>query len=264
MPMATSHLLNAAETVSKALAVLAAKGPGVFLAESRLRVRMRLPRRYVWCDGCRFDVKLLPPKVLRSLLADSYETYERLALQALCPTLPLIECGGGLGIVACLANRRLQYPLQHVVVEANPALLPVLSRQAALNGCQYQIVEAAIGYNGPTTEFFVCENPLASSRERRSPRRIEVRTVTLNSLLEPYGRANVICDIEGAEIELIEQEHAAWSKVETLILELHEQVVGAERTRAALTILQQRHGFRLSGVYNDVVVLTAGTPRPPV
>jgi FkbM family methyltransferase len=168
-----------------------------------------------------------------------------------------VECGGGLGIVACLANRRLQQPTQHLVVEANPALLPVLSRHAELKGCRFEVVQAAIGYERPTTEFFVCGNRLPSSRERRTPRPIKVSTVTLGSLLERYERANVICDIEGTEIELIEHEHAPWSKVQTLILEVLEELVGAKRIRAALTKLQKRHGFTIAAVHGEVAVLTA-------
>ena len=51
----------------------------------------------------------------------------------------------------------------------------------------------------------------------------------------------------------------AWSKVETLILEVHEEIVGADRIRAALTTLQKRHGFRLDAMHGDVAVLSAGS-----
>jgi len=251
-----SRLLKAATEIRKAVGVLARKGPGPFLAESHLRLQMHFARQYVHADGCRFDSTLLPPAVVREILRGKYEINERRALSWIDPSLPLVECGAGLGIVACLANRRLKNPTHHVLVEANPALLPVLARHRALNGCQFEVLNCAVGYGRATTEFFVCRNPLASSRERPSPRRIEVPTVTLNELLKPYESATVICDIEGSEVELVAQETLAWAKIRTLVLEVHEELVAAEAIRAALATLQTRDKFRLVAQLNDVVVLT--------
>jgi FkbM family methyltransferase len=251
-----SRLLKAATELRKAVSVLARKGPNPFLAESHLRLRMYFARQYVQTEGCRFDSTLLPPAVVREVLGGKYEVNERQALSWIDPSLPLVECGAGLGILACLANRRLINPGQHVLIEANPELLPVLARHRALNGCRFEVLNRAVGYGGATTEFFVCRNPLASSRERRSPRKIEVPTVTLNELLEPYQSATVICDIEGSEVELVARETEAWAKVRTLVLEVHEELVGAEAIRTTLATLQTRDKFRLAAQLNDLAVLT--------
>lgn len=244
------------DSARKTLSLLSEKGPRVLLNEALLRLRLRLPRRYVRLGGCRFDPTVLTEQALKHLLAGSYEVQERRALGRLDPDLPLIELGGGFGVLSCLANRRLTRPADHVIVEANPLLLPILERHRVLNGCEFQVLHHAVGYDRDSTAFFVCANPLASSCIRPSPRRIEVSTVTLDRIIDRFDAVNVICDIEGAETELVKNEQSAWRKVKTLVLELHEQVTGAAAVEETVTALIRNHGFHLVERRDDVAVFT--------
>lgn len=238
----------------KVMSLLATKGPRVLAEEALLRIRLRLPRRYVRSGGCRFDPSLLTRQAIKHLLAGTYEVNERRALQRLDPRVPLVELGGGFGVLSCVANRRLTRRADHLIVEANPSLLPILERHRVLNGCEFQVLNHAVGYCRDSTAFFVCRNPLASSCIRTSPVRIEISTVTLDRVIERFDRVNVICDIEGAEVELVEKEESAWAKVQTLVLELHRQVTGAEAAEATVNALIHRHGFRLVDRRDDVAV----------
>ena len=58
-----------------------------------------------------------------------HELEERALLDRHLPCdLPLVELGGGLGVVACLSNRKLARPEQHIVVEALPSMAALLER----------------------------------------------------------------------------------------------------------------------------------------
>jgi FkbM family methyltransferase len=215
---------------------------------------MKLPRRYVRFGGCRFDASVLTPSAIRHLLGGSYEVQEQRALRLLDPELPLIELGGGFGVLACLANKRLKRPSDHVIVEANPHLLPILERHRELNGCRFEVLHRAIGYDADVATFFVCGNPLASSCVRPSPRPVQVETTTLTRVAERFDRMNVICDIEGAERQLVERESSVWERVQALVLELHEQVIGKAAVESTVGALQHQRGFRLLERTNDVAI----------
>ncbi len=68
------------------------------------------------------------------LLSGQYESPERRACRRyIRADLPVVEFGACLGVVACSVNRRLKDPRNHVVVEANPHLLPILAENRDRN-----------------------------------------------------------------------------------------------------------------------------------
>ena len=74
-----------------------------------------------------------------------YEMPERLLLHHLPTDSTLLDLGGCLGVLSCLANRRLRNPAGHVVVEANPALIPVLTANRDRNGARFTVVHGMAG-----------------------------------------------------------------------------------------------------------------------
>jgi FkbM family methyltransferase len=219
-----------------------------------------LPSEIVRMDGCKFtiDRDLVPANVIDLLLSDRYEEPERAALKKfLDPELPVIELGACIGIVSCLSNRRLRNPENHVVVEANPALLPILEQNRDRNNCRFKIVHAAISYGAETISFNVDDNILASSVHGGDQRAVVVSTVTLEKLLNDHGfeRVTLICDIEGAELQLVEHELATLSeRVAAIIMELHDRIIGEEPTRRMLASLKSA-GFGIVKKDSDVVIL---------
>jgi hypothetical protein len=86
-------------------------------------------------EGLTFSVNsiAISRKRKASFVFDRYEKPERLAIkQFLDPSLPVVEFGGSIGVVACLINRRLNQPAKHVVVEANPDLLANRTKAATM------------------------------------------------------------------------------------------------------------------------------------
>lgn len=159
----------------------------------------------------------------------------------------VIELGGSIGVVACLTNKLLKDPLKHVVVEANPELIGVLTANRDRNGCVFTIVNRAVAYGARSTTFYVdTRDFLGSSVQVKSERAIEVRAITLGEIIEEngFGTCSVVCDIEGGEMELVRHEPQVLQQhVEMIIIELHGWRVGHEKAAETIRSLEQL-GFR--------------------
>lgn len=219
-----------------------------------------MPTDIVRLDGCRFTIAKdrVPANVVDLLLSDLYEEPERKALRTFLDLeLPVVELGACIGVVSCLTNRHLRKPENHVVVEANPALLPLLEENRARNGCRFKIVHAAVSHGAETITFSVDDNILASSMHGNHGQAVAVSTVTLERLLNEHGfqQATLICDIEGAELELVDHElKTLGERISTIIIELHDRIVGQEPTQRMLASLEGA-GFKIVSRDGDVVVL---------
>ena len=148
------------------------------------------PSNTVRVDGCSFsmDSSAISEEVKHMLLWGEYEKPERRALkQFLDPVLPVIEFGGCMGVVSCLANKKLQDPRKHVVVEANPSLLTLLGRNRDRNNCHFTVVHGAVAYGTDEVTFYVDDNALASSAHRATQRSVRVPTITLRQIVEQFG-----------------------------------------------------------------------------
>ena len=193
-------------------------------------------------DGCRFDLRGVSFSIKGRFVDGTYEAAERrLAAELLDPALPVIELGACLGVLACTVNRRLARPAEHVVVEANPALVPALERNRALNGAAFAIENAALGYGGATVDLHVHPRLVtASSAQRTRGRAVRVPALTLAALADRRGwsRFSLLCDVEGAEAALVEQDAATLrDRVDVALIEFHPDVYGRaaqERLHAAI------------------------------
>ncbi len=210
-------------------------------------------------EGHRFEApRHLVSDVLRCrMLFGRYERPERdLVRTHLDPSCPIIELGGGLGVVACLINRRLHDPERHVVVEANPQLLPVLEANRQRNSARFAILHGAIAY-GRTTAALRFGADCLSTTAGDAEEGLRVPTFTLRDLFAqfPYDGCVLVCDIEGAEIDLVANDADVLQRhVSMLILEEHPQSTPAAR-RAAMFDALRDAGFRRCGQCGDSHVL---------
>jgi FkbM family methyltransferase len=180
------------------------------------------------------------------LLSGLYEAPERFAAKRyIRRDLPVVEFGGSLGVVACAVNRQLKDPKRHVVVEANPEILPILRENRDPNRCEFEIVHGAAGAPGGTVRFYVGRDTLSSSSVAATQKSVEVPVVTLEEILKSHAfeRCGLICDIEGAELDLIRNELATLkSQVEIFIVEFHPRISGTEAMEESLRLLKE-NGF---------------------
>jgi len=185
-------------------------------------------------EGCRFslDSPVIPAHIKSYVASSSYEAPERKVLrQFLNSNLPVIEFGGSIGVVSCLTNKRLHKSKEHVVVEANPDMIPVLEKNRDLNECRFVVRHRAVAYGCNEITFY--RNPIFLSSNLNnqwgeSPEEaVRVPTITLQNIIDEFSfkRVTLICDIEGAEFDLVQHESDILrERVADFMVEVHRQL----------------------------------------
>jgi FkbM family methyltransferase len=224
----------------------------------------------VTVEGCRFriDSPLVSDALKSRLLYGRYERTERELLRRhLAPSPPVLELGGGMGVVACVVNGRLVDRTRHVVVEANPLMLPLIRANAEMNGSKFTLVHGAISYGATHVSLHAGEDLLGSQTTRADGGGIgngsgpalsgSVPVVTLENLIDRYGfdQCTLICDIEGAEIDLVDHEcDTLRSHVAMIVIEEHPEYCSAE-VRASMFRRLEEAGFEKIETLRKVSVL---------
>jgi len=156
---------------------------------------------------------------------DTYELPERqLVRKHLPPEARVLELGGCIGVVSCLINRLLQNSRSHVVVEANPFLIPFLSGNRDLNGAAFSIEQCVVSRSHDAT--LVISANMDGSRIGGSG--IAVPTRTFEYIESKYGINfdALVMDIEGAESDFIRENREALHRMNFVLVEFHPSVVG--------------------------------------
>jgi len=229
----------------------------------RLDYEMRLHAvrkvKSVTLDGCTVNVQGLPDSETKIDLAkEDYEVAERhLVPKYLDRTLPVIELGGCIGVIACITNRLLVSPDLHVVVEANPLAIPLLTETRDSNQCKFQILNQALAYDAPSVTFRPTLNLLANSVQRKTGEEpVTVPATALRDIVKErkFDSFNLICDIEGSEWDLVMNEGDVLQKASTISLETHARFIGEDRNAQLLSKLGEL-GFQIVDQEATVVVL---------
>jgi len=229
---------------------------GAFGRIAGLVYRNRIPYR-----GLRILThnRLVTPVVKALLCWGFYEEDEAsFVARSLAPNLDVVELGASLGVVSCLVARKLDADRRVVSVEALPELLALARANAEENGLDSRIrfVQGAISYGSGDLVAFEADDMslcgrLAAESAVRDARRVEVPAKTLGVLLNEsrIGDYALVCDIEGAEAGIIEEDAAALERCRQIIIELHDTTYnGVSLTPADLSArLEDKHGFRLRG-----------------
>jgi FkbM family methyltransferase len=214
-------------------------------------------------DGSTFGLEMIPNNAMKvSLLKGKYERFERHAvLKYVRPELPVVELGACVGVVACVTNAILKNPAAHVVVEANPQVIPILKRNHDLNNCKFEILNAAIAYGHSTVTFAVASDFRGSALRRDSDRSYVKNFVTVAATglgvivaERGYHQFTLICDIEGHEFELVTLDADTLLKVDTLIMETHARMIGEAKNNELMEKLSEL-GFQTIDQDSYVVVM---------
>jgi FkbM family methyltransferase len=234
--------------------------------QSRLiwQLKTKVHKPDVRLSRCKFNLDRItdfPTKV--ELIMNKYEAPERWAVaRYVRQDLPVVELGGSMGVVACVTNKLLKNPAAHVVVEANPLVIPQLELNRTLNRCQFQILNRALAYGMASVTFRPSSNVCISSITAvgdQAP--VTVETIALKDIVRDHGfaRFNLICDIEGLEYDLVAHEMDVLKKADTIILETHARFIGEEKCGLMMSQLKDA-GFRVVKEIGYVVVLRQSPP----
>ena len=247
-----------ARKLRTAFSTLEERGPAAawsLLTEKATAAARTLPGGLVRVGACAFRPSDEPTR--RLLLRGEYEAPERIATKRyIRRDIPVVELGASLGVVSCLVNRRLRNRKNHVVVEANPALLPILAENRDRNRCEFDIVHGAAGAEGSTIRFYMGSDALNSSSLARTERSVEVPVISVAEIVKLRGfeRCALVCDIEGAELNLLRAELATLQgHVEMFIVEFHPAINGQDSLEAACLLLR-KHGFHKMWQQRDTLV----------
>lgn len=162
-----------------------------------------------------------------SFMLGSYEVAEcLLAKKYLSPDSAVLELGGCIGVVSCTANKLLSRPENHVVVEANPNLIPALTRNRDQNSCKFAVVQGVVA-NGPV--YFSAASQMECGRVSESGNLVP--SFTTDELEARYGIRfdTLIADIEGAEDRLLTENFHFLERLNLLIIEFHPAIIGQDQ-----------------------------------
>lgn len=190
---------------------------------------------------------------------DFYEKQERRYLKKYLPTnAAVLELGACLGVVSCLTNRLLDQPERHVVVEANPNVVPVIEENKRRNQCSFHIEHCMIS-SRPTNEFFLGNSILMSSNRRQSATKISIAGKTVADLEREHGLKfdALVMDIEGGELDFL-RENREWLKnLRVIFMEVHPhpEILSSEEVKECQAILEAA-GFEKTVDETNFWVLT--------
>ena len=189
-----------------------------------------LLRRRFHLDGMIFQVPLRH-QTLSSLATYWFNDYElperKFCSKFLRATDRVCELGGCLGIVSMIINSKLNTPTEHLVIEANPTLIPYLHSNRNYNGGQFKILNRAIG-DGESLYLDIEDGVLTSTlRECSGHTTVTVQGCTTDSLFKDYGPFDaLVMDIEGAETQVLLGSCQSWKSVRVIIAEMHPSIIG--------------------------------------
>lgn len=185
---------------------------------------------------------VLPARIRRALRIGSYESKEaKSVLRVVREGDTVLEFGGGVGFISTLigTNRKVK----HIhVFEANSALAEYIGETHAANGIENATVHHAIlGKRKGTAEFYVRGSLIASSLDHKDGAGV-VRTETVDvrnvkSEMKAIKPDVLICDIEGAEADLIPLMDL--SNLRAAVVELHPQWIGVDGVNAVFQAFMQ-------------------------
>lgn len=184
-------------------------------------------------DGTTFTIPARSPLVARKALRSGiYELPERRMIVKWLPRdLPVIELGGSYGIVSHAIRCHIASTCTLTIVEANPLMVPVCRANVALAGAAEatNVIEAALAYGAETVRFTAMESihtsHLATEGETVSAGRIiEVPATSLAKLVAEAGITgafSLVCDVEGAEFDLLLHDAATLARCAMIVMEIH-------------------------------------------
>jgi FkbM family methyltransferase len=233
--------------------------PKAKMIQLKAKIYAKGANKVVQLDHCRIALAKLPNTSMKlELLNGGYEKPEREAvLRFIQPEWGVVELGACIGVVACVTNKLLKDPTNHVVLEINPLVLPHLVSNRDANGCTFQIIDKALAYDAETVTFSPWMNFWGNSiYQNGSQPPVTVMTTNLADILQGrrFEKFALICDIEGQEYEMVMREPDTVEKAELIIMEVHPHLLGEDKVNLMISKLEELH-FNIVEQSSNVITL---------
>lgn len=188
---------------------------------------------YITSHGMRFpkDGKFITGQTRGSLKRQTYEAAEtKCVLKVVRDEDVVIELGAGIGYMSTLVATRRKIRSVYAF-EANPHLIPYIQTVHDANGVKNaHVVNAILGTRKGSADFYVRRNFIASSLDPETRGNIlsteKIKVLNARSVFEEIKPTVLICDIEGAELDLIPQ--LDLTGLRAAVIELHPQWIGPD------------------------------------
>ncbi|WP_438990686.1 FkbM family methyltransferase [Lentibacter sp.] len=195
-----------------------------------------------------------------------YEASEAYLISKYMPVgTNVVELGGCMGVISAVIRNQIGPDARHIVVEARHDLAQLVTLNASRNASpdKVKVVEAAIDYSGAeTVSFAVGRNAhvgRVSAEGGKSS--VTVSATTLRAVAKPMGgeKFALVCDIEGAETDLVAKESDIFTQIDLAIIELHpHQYAAGQQAIDEMVATLASHGLqRVEQVENVVCFLRA-------
>jgi FkbM family methyltransferase len=201
-------------------------------------------------DGCVFEIPrhLTTLGYRASFWSNTYEAEERqLIRQFLKPSDQVLELGACLGIVSCVTNRLLSDKSRHVVVEANPNVIPSLYRNRALNNAGFLIEHCAVSNKSEETFYLHPVYIVGGTSQRATETPVRLPGRSWRDLDVRYGPfSTLVIDIEGSELQVFEASADLLQRYRLVVAELHPWAIGEDGVQRCRDLMQSA-GLKFRG-----------------
>lgn len=208
-------------------------------------------------NGCSFEIPVsLTTRAGRGYFAlDLYENTERkLISQYIKGHEKVLELGACIGVVSCLVNTRLSDPDKHVVVEANPELIPYLDNNRVINKCKFAIANCAIS-SKPEEAFYFGHSIVSGSLldVNNNTEKTIVKGRTIGQLQQKHDIRfdTLIMDIEGGEFRVLFDNRDLLHQFNLIIIENHPHLLDQSMISGYENLLKE------CGFLEDIAVETS-------
>ncbi len=190
--------------------------------------------------------RFITPKQRRLLRSGNYELKEfQAVMKTVTPEDTVIEIGAGIGFMSTVISKR-KHAKKVVAVEANPALIPHIKAVHQANEVDnVEVINAVLGpRKAPAVNFYVRGQFSASSLEDNvgdahggivAVEKVEV--MNINTLFKRVKPTVLVCDIEGAEADLLPVTDL--SGLRAAVVELHPQWIGQSGVQAVFDAMHK-------------------------
>ncbi|MEQ8925275.1 MAG: FkbM family methyltransferase [Fulvivirga sp.] len=172
------------------------------------------------------DSKFITNTTCAHLFFRMYESSEiRFVLKYINPQTTILELGSSIGVIASVLSCNVQ-KLEFHCIEANLNLMETLKENLDKNvSGNYGLYNyAVVGNDNNSQLYFQTGNDSTTGHICHEKTDLIIPTITLSEFLatRKIKEYTLICDIEGAEVEILKNDSKALDLCQMVIIELHE------------------------------------------